>query len=207
MGRGCGWTPIGIALLIMLGGARLAAACELPPVPDPGTPRTVYRLDEARSSVRFDAKAFMHVVVGKTSKIHGTIRLGDLERFTDAEACIRIDAATLDTGNGSRDGIMRDAHLETAKFPTIEFALKQIEPVKHQAGSWEVTARGTLSLHGISREIQVPVRGRQAEDTVQLTGQIPLKMTDYRIPIPKFLLLTVEDQVVVSFDVTARRVQ
>jgi hypothetical protein len=32
-------------------------------------------------------------------------------------------------------------------------------------------------------------------------------MTDYRIRIPKFLFFTVEDQVVVSFDVTARRVQ
>ncbi len=182
------------------------AACELPPPPEGAKSQAFYRVDEAKSLVRFDAKAFMHDVVGKTSKIQGTFRLSDPDRFTDAEACVRIDAASLDTGNGTRDGIMRDDHLETGKFPTIDFVLKLIESVKRQTGTWEVIARGTLFLHGVSREIQVPVRGREAGDAVQLTGQISLMMTDYRIPIPKFLFLTLEDQVMVSFDVVARRV-
>ncbi len=196
----------GSILAVGLGLAQSGIACELPPLPGGAKSQTVYRVDEAKSLLRFDAKAFMHDVVGKTSKVQGTFRLSDPDRFTDAEACVRINAATLDTGNSTRDGIMRDDHLETGKFPTIDFVLKQIESVKRQTGTWEAMARGTLFLHGVSREIQVPVRVRQAEDAVQLTGQTSLKMTDYRIPIPKFLFLTLEDQVMVSFDVVARRV-
>jgi len=174
--------------------------------PTPSGPR------KARSAVPRDERAkpgaFRRQGVparfaGKTSQVEGTIRVGDPDRLSDVEACIRIDAASLDTGNSTRDGLMRDDHLETARFPTIDFLLEMVDGVTHQAENWEFTARGTLSLHGVSREIQFPVRARQEGDAVRLAGQLPLKMTDYRIRIPRFLFLTVEDQVVVSFDVTA----
>jgi polyisoprenoid-binding protein YceI len=194
-------------LLASLGSVGRAFACELPPVRDPGRPRIVYRVEEGQGQVRFDAKAFMHDLAGKTSKVTGAIRLADPDRLTEAEACVRVDAASLDTGNGTRDDIMRKDHLETATFPTIDFLLRSLEGTKAQSGGWELVAKGSLSLHGVTREILLPIRARQEGDSVRLTGDIPLKMTDYRIRIPKFLFFTVEDQVVVSFDVAARRVQ
>ena len=75
----------------------------------------------------------------------------------------------------------------------------------HQDGSWHFTVSGTLSLHGVSREIQFPVQARQDGDAVLLQGKLPVRMTDYGIRIPRFLFVTVEDQVMVSFDVTAKR--
>lgn len=201
------WRSFAVTFLLgILGFVVRATACELPPPKDATKSWVVYRLDAAKSLVRFDAKAFMHDVVGKTSRLQGTIRMGDRERFTDAEACVRIDAASLDTDNSTRDGIMRQDHLETARFPTIDFVLKQVEAVRRQGDAWEFGARGTLSLHGVSREILLPVRARPVEGGIRLTAEIPLKMTDYRIPIPKFLFLTLEDQVVVSFDAVAKRI-
>jgi polyisoprenoid-binding protein YceI len=167
----------------------------------------VYRLDETRSVVRFHAKALMHDVVGKTSKVHGSIRLGDLDRLSDAEACVRIVAASLETGNGTRDASMRDKHLETAKHSTIDFVLERVETVQRESTRWEFRARGTLSLHGVSREILPPVRAFQNGDALRLTAETPLRMTEYRIRIPTFLFLILEDQVIVTFDVTAKRVQ
>jgi polyisoprenoid-binding protein YceI len=193
------------ALALIFSLARAGAACELPPPRDLTKALAVYRVVGGPGGVRFDAKAFMHAFAGTTSKVEGTIRIGDRERFSDAEACVRIDSASLDTGNSIRDGIMRKDHLETATFPTIEFVLKAVEDVTRQAETWDFTARGTLSLHGVSREIQFPLRARQQGDAVLLSGQIPLKMTDYRIQIPRFLFLTVDDQVLISFDVTAQR--
>jgi len=197
----------GSILVAGLSFARAGTACELPPLPETAKPRATYRLDETKSVVRFDAKAFMHDFTGKTFKLLGSIRVGDLDRLPDAEACVMIDAASLETGITTRDGIMRDDHLETAKFPTIDFVLKQVEAVSRQSGGWNFTARGNLSLHGVSREIIFPVRAHQAGDIVRLVAEVPLKMTDYRIRIPKFLFLAVEDQVVVRFDVTAVRVR
>src|SRR5574341_882980 len=189
------------------GSARRATACELPPLRDPGRPRIVYRVEEGHGQVRFDAKAFMHDFIGKTSKVTGTIRLADPDRLTEVEACVRVDAASLDTGNGTRDDIMRKDHLETTTFPTVDFLLRSLEGTKAQSSGWELVAKGSLSLHGVTREILLPIRARQEGDSVRLIGDIPLKMTDYRIRIPKFLFFTVEDRIVVSFDVTARRAQ
>ena len=190
-----------------LGLASSGFACELPLLQETTKPRIIYRLEEAKSLVRFDAKAFMHDFAGKTSKLLGIIRMDDLDRFTDVEACVTIDAASLETGIATRDGIMRDDHLETAKFPTIDFVLKEVEAVGRQSRGWDFTARGTLSMHGVSREIIFPIQGRPAEGGVRLVAEVPLKMTDYRIRIPKFLFFTVEDQVLVTFDLTARRIQ
>lgn len=198
---------LGLSLLVVLGFAEAGTACKLPPPQVTARPRATYRLDETKSVVRFDAKAFMHDFTGKTSKVRGVIRLGDLDRLADAEACVTIDAAGLETGIATRDGIMRDDHLETAKFPAIDFVLRGVEAVGRQADGWDFMARGTLSLHGVSREILFPLRARQAGETVQLSAEVPLKMTDYRIRIPKFLFFTVEDHVMVRFDVTATRTQ
>ena len=83
---------------------------------------------------------------GRTSKVQGAIRLADPERLTEAEACIQVDAASLDTDNSTRDDIMRKDHLETARFPTIDFVLKNVEGITRQAGGWELGAGGSLSL-------------------------------------------------------------
>jgi polyisoprenoid-binding protein YceI len=198
------WALLAFSLPVSLGTAQAGTACELPPLQDPAKPRMVYRLDNAKSLVRFDAKAFLHDFAGKTSKVQGTIRLSDLDRLSDAETCIAIDAASLDTGNSDRDDNMRRENLETAKYPTIGFRLAKVESARRDAGGWEFTAVGSLSLHGVSREIRLPVRARQEGDAVRLTARLPLKMSDYRIPIPKLLFVAVEDQVQVSFDVLAR---
>jgi hypothetical protein len=50
----------------------------------------------------------------------------------------------------------------------------------------------------------LPVHARQDGDAVRLTATLPLKMSDYQIPIPKLLFVAVKDQVQVSFDVLAR---
>ncbi len=207
MGRAKNWARLALGLPAVLWLAEAGAACELPLPRDPAKPGALYRVVAGPSRVRFDAKAFLHDFAGQTAKVEGLIRVGDLDRLSGAEACVRIDAASLDTGNSTRDGIMRDDHLETAKLPTIDFLLTMVDAVKHQTGRWDFTAMGTLSLHGVSREIRLPVRARQEGDAILLVGEFPLKMTDYRIRIPRFLFFSVEDQIRVMFDLRARRAQ
>jgi polyisoprenoid-binding protein YceI len=207
MGNGIALALLASALLLSCEPAEVRAACELPPLQDPAKPRGVYRLDETKTLVRFDAKAFLHDFAGTTSRAQGTIRLTDLNQLSDAEVCLQIDAASLDTGNSVRDDTMRKDHLETSKYPTIDFRLKQVESVRSVAGGWDFTARGILSLHGVSREILVPIQARPAEGGVRITAKLPIKMSDYRIPIPKFLFVTVEDQVRLTFDLLARRAE
>jgi polyisoprenoid-binding protein YceI len=201
-----GWIWGAGAILLILGWARLAPGCELPAAPNTSGSRLVLRVDGAKSVVSFEAKAFLHGFSGRTSKILGTIRLVAPNRLDGAEACFRIDAASLATGNDTRDAIMRDDHLETRAFPSIALDLMQVKDAGRTADGWTIVARGLLTLHGVARETLLSVRARQDREVVRLTGEVPVKMSDHGIPVPKFLFLTVEDQVLVRFDVTATRV-
>ena len=204
-GIACGMGALAAWLGLSLAGAK--ADCQLPSPLDPAKPSAFYQVATGPSWVRFDAKAFLHNFGGQTSHIQGIIRVADADRLAEAQACILIDATSLDTGNSTRDGIMRNEHLETSKFPTIDFLLQTVHAVTHRGENWEFTAEGTLSLHGVSRDIQFPVRAHREGDVIRVLGQLPVKMTDYHIAIPRFLMFTVEDQVQVSFDVTARPAQ
>ena len=207
MRRGIVCATAALGLWVGLSFARAEADCQLPSSPEPAQPATLYQLATGPSWVRFDAKAFLHDFAGQTSRIQGTIRVADTDRLADAQACIQIDAASLDTANSTRDGIMRSEHLETTRFPTIDFLLQAVHAVILRGESLEFTAAGTLSLHGVRRQIQLPVRAHREGDAVLLAGQLPLKMSDYHIRIPRFLMFTVDDQVLVSFNVTARPAQ
>ncbi len=195
----------GIILLLLFGSPLIGASCELPPEPETSRQAALFHFDSSQSVVRFDAKAFLHSFAGTTHDVMGTIRMRDLEGPNDAEACVRIDAASLTTGNAIRDRTMRTSHLETTKYPTIEFRLLAVEDVRRDARGWDFAARGSLALHGVTRQIVLPMRAQEEGESVRLTGTLPLKMSDYGIPPPRFLLLTVEDEVVVSFDILARR--
>lgn len=195
---------VGLLLAILLALPATGAACELPPRQDASRPLTVFHIDPTKSLVRFDAQAFLHSFGGTTQRVEGIIRLGDLNGLSDAEACVRIDARSLTTGNATRDGIMRADHLETAKYPAIAFRLLAVEDVHRQPQGWDFAARGILILHGVARQVALPIQAQPEGGAVRLRGRLPLRMSDYGIPIPRFLLLTVEDQVVVSFDVLAR---
>ncbi len=194
----------GAILVLLFAFPSLGRACDQLPPPEAGKQEMALRLDPRQSQVRFDAKAFLHTFAGTTHKLEGSVRVTDLDRLSGAEACIRIDAASLTTGNSMRDHTMRVDHLETAKFPTIDFTLRGVADVHRTADEWTFVATGTLSLHGVERQVDLPIRARQDGEAVRLTGSVPLRMSDYGIRIPRFLLLSVEDQVVVSFDVLAR---
>lgn len=84
-----------------------------------------------------------------------------------------IKAATIDTDNKKRDNHLRTADFfDVEKYPSICF--KSTEIKKTDKG---YTANGKLTLHGVTKEIQIPFTYK--EDT--LTGMLTLNRLDYKI--------------------------
>ena len=74
-----------------------------------------------RSSIRFDAQATGHTVHGVTHQVSGEVVFDPDDLARKAEVSFRVQAATLATGNKSRDKKMRESHLETTRHPVIAF--------------------------------------------------------------------------------------
>jgi polyisoprenoid-binding protein YceI len=160
----------------------------------------------ARSTVRFDADATGHTVHGMTHQVSGWVSFDPEDLSREAEVSFKVEGATLDTGNKSRDKKMRESHLETARYPTIAFQstkVKAIAPTLRADETQEMEITGTLSLHGIEKVISFPVKAVRRGGELVVTGETSVRMTDYGIPIPGFLFMKVKDEVKVMFEVVA----
>jgi polyisoprenoid-binding protein YceI len=112
---------------------------ELPP---PG----VWMFDPPHTAIRFIARHIgMANVHGRFTDFHGGIRVA--EHMEDSYVEITIDAASISTGNKTRDNHLRSADfLDVDRYPYLHFASQRFI---HRSGSkW--TVQGTLTLHGVS---------------------------------------------------------
>jgi len=131
---------------------------------------------------------------GRTPDVSGTLTIdGTTATAVDVEA----DLTTLESDDGRRDGSLARQSIETSQFPTATFALTEPidfgdvadgEPVK-------VDAVGELTLHGVTREVTVPLDAKLEGDTIIVTGSIDILFADYDIEKPSSAaVLSVEDQ-------------
>src|SRR5262245_19139888 len=193
-----------IGSVAFLLGCGICAAAATQPEASGGPAR--FTILPARSSIRFDAHATGHTVHGVSREVQGEVAFDPDDLSDRSTVALRVEAATLDTANRSRDKNMRESHLETARYPWIEFRSSRIDavaPTLREGETQELQGRGRLLLHGIERDIAFPVKAVRKGKELWVTGNTVVKMTDYAIPIPKFLFVKVQNEVKVNFEVIA----
>ncbi|MFJ4846398.1 MULTISPECIES: YceI family protein [unclassified Streptomyces] len=141
-----GTVEIAEGLQSPIGSIQLAPSpgLELPP---PGT----WLFDPPHTAIRFIAKHVgMAHVHGRFDRFEGGIRVA--ERMEDSQVEISIDAASINTGNRTRDNHLRSADfLDVAAYPFIHFASDRF---LHRTGNkW--TVQGHLTMHGTSRSVSL----------------------------------------------------
>lgn len=117
------------------------------PIPEAGR----YRLDPARSTVRFHTRHLFGL-----AGVSGTVKLreADLsvgEPLTASTLHAVLDAASFDTGNPKRDADVRSArYLDASTYPDIVF---DGHSVSQQDGKW--VAAGTVTAHGVAAPVDL----------------------------------------------------
>lgn len=168
-----------------------------------------FRIDPSASRVWFDADARLHSFRGQTQNIAGyfTLQQGSPPQIADAH--VTINAASLETGNSERDADMRNDFLEVERFPTIELHAVELLTARPaaDAASWDVVLQAQLTVHGTTRDVKVPTSVSLAPERVTARGQIHLDMRDYKIRVPRLLLIPMKSEVLVGFEVVARPVR
>jgi polyisoprenoid-binding protein YceI len=151
----------------------------------------VYRIDPAGSTVSFTGSSTLHDFTGTAKVTSGAFRLttGRCGGF------VEVASATMDTAEPDRDTKMRTTHMEVVKFPVIRFDLR-----RYASAAAGATAGGTWTMHGVSRELAVPiVLTANADGTGTLTSTFTIDMRDWGIAPPSVaLVVNVAPQVVVT---------
>jgi polyisoprenoid-binding protein YceI len=131
---------------------------------------------------------------GRTPNVTGTLTI----EGTDAtEVEIEADLTTLQSDDGRRDGQLANQAIQTSQFPTATFTLT--EPIDFgdvaDGETVKVDAVGELTLHGVKREVTVPLDAKLEGETIVVTGSIDILFADYDIEKPTSVaVLSVEDQ-------------
>ena len=127
-------------------------------------------------TLSFSAHATVGDFTGSTTTISGAVT-GDLQ---DARGWVEAPVATLVTHNGHRDRDLR-ASMEVEKYPTMRFTLARTTGSPAKGGAAAVVLHGALTVHGVTREVDLPATVERSADTIHVTAAFPLDLHDYRI--------------------------
>ncbi|RZB16886.1 hypothetical protein StrepF001_23445 [Streptomyces sp. F001] len=116
-------------------------------LPVPGS----WVFDPPHTAIRFVAQHVgMAHVHGRFTRFDGDIKIG--EDMEDSYVEVSIDAASISTGNRTRDNHLRSADfLDVSSYPYMHFASEAF--VHRHGAKW--TVQGVLTMHGVSRSVQL----------------------------------------------------
>jgi polyisoprenoid-binding protein YceI len=132
--------------------------------------------------------------VGRTSEVEGSLTIvGD--EVTGAK--FTVDMTTLKSDSSRRDRQVDIRILDTITFPTATFVLKKpikLTPEALDGGVLSVKTKGTLTLRGVTRDIDFKLNARLVENVIEVNGSILLVFADWSIPDPSISAIVVEDR-------------
>lgn len=149
-------------------------------------------IDAAQSRVEIVVKATVDSFTGKLDAYKAAISVDGGQ-----VVAARFDFLFSDvrTGKTARDEAMHEWQ-ETPSHPDGSFVLAALKPA--EAGRF--TARGALTLHGVTKDIEFPVAVIRDGERYAFDGEATLDTRDHGLPIiRKFLMLKVDPSVVVRF--------
>jgi polyisoprenoid-binding protein YceI len=135
--------------------------------------------------------------VGRTHDVQGSLTVDGDTSLSAAD--VRAGLQALESDEDRRDNAIRNRGLETNRFPEATFTLTEPLPLPSPATPGEdvsVTAMGDLILHGVTRQVEVPVQARwDGSSTIQVVGTLDIAFADYDIDPPNVGgFVSVEDE-------------
>jgi len=146
-----------------------------------------------------------NTAVGRTPSVTGSLTLAGTS-LTDVQ--ISADLTSLKSDDSRRDGQLGRQGIQTSQFPTATFKVTapiQLAAVPADCVVMTVTATGDLTLHGVTRSVQVALQAERAGGVVTVTGSTNIVFADYGFQGPSsFAVLSVEDHGVMEFQLHFR---
>ena len=158
-----------------------------------------YRVDETLAGNR------ANTAVGRTPDVTGKLTLSGTQI---ASVEVTANLQSLKSDDDRRDGQLQRQAIQTSQFPEATFNLTspiELGTLPADGQTITATATGELTLHGVTRTVEVPIEARVSGDVVTVAGSIAIQFADYDIERPtSFVVLSIEDHGIVEFQLHFR---
>lgn len=149
----------------------------------------------AKSTLTYQVTHPLHKVEGATSGARGK----GVCQSGECKFIVAVPVKTFTSGNSDRDLHMVET-VRGAQFPmvVVRFQLPEAE-----LASSTIHADLEIQFAGQTAQYkQVPFQRTLSGKDIEVKGTIPLKLTDFKIPLPELLFVPVQNDVPVSVDTT-----
>jgi polyisoprenoid-binding protein YceI len=159
-----------------------------------------YRVRERLATLSAESDA-----VGRTSDVTGSITVdanGEGAKLT--AGTLTVNTQTIASDKRMRDNRLRNEGLQTDQYPTAAFKLTQSVDIPASALSGtaaNVTLTGDLTLHGVTKSVQIPAQTQLVGNQIQVAGSLSFPLSDYQISAPNVggFVLSISDQGTLEF--------
>ena len=135
-----------------------------------------------------------HTAVGRTPKVTGSLTLSG---STVNAASITADLTALVSDSPQRDGELGGDGIKTDTYPTATFTLTQpiaLGSLPPDGSTVSATAVGNLTLHGVTKSVQVSLQAQRQGGIIAVAGSLPIVFADFGFTGPSVLgFVTVND--------------
>jgi polyisoprenoid-binding protein YceI len=175
---------------------------------------TIFRLIVLLTCVVFNVQAQKYVVEKSEVAFFSHAPLEDIKANNTTAAGI-FDSST---GNIAFGIQIRDFQFEKALMKE-HFNEKYMETDKYSKSTFQgtitgydanvkvqdVTAQGKLTIHGVTRQVEIPGTIEKQGDKIIMKSVFVIKVADYKITIPKLLWQNIAEEIEVTVNFTFKQ--
>lgn len=152
---------------------------------------------DASSDIKFIIKNFGLNVTGSFKGLKGKI-IFDPANTASALFDVSVDAATVNTGNGSRDKhLKKEDYFDAIKYPVLNFVSTGIVS-SGKPGMYK--AEGKLIIKGVTKAVSFPFTATPVANGYRLEGQFKINRRDFKVGSGSWVLA---DDLTVLLNVSA----
>ncbi len=158
-----------------------------------------------KSEIAFSGNAAGQTIKGVFEDFSGDVTF-DPDAPEKTEATIIIQIGSVSTGNSDVDGTLPgEDWFNASEYPQATFTADSAEPAE---GENAYVLNGTLELKGNSGNVAVPFTIDVTGDTASASGELTINRLEFGVgPEGPISGITVTEEVTVSFDLQAEKVQ
>lgn len=134
-----------------------------------------------------------HTAVGRTGKVTGGIRISGSQVI---DGGFSVDLSSISSDQRSRDVQFNGYIMETYRYRYATFNLAKpiyVGTIPPAGQTVRLSATGDLTMRGVTREVTFPVSAERVTGGIDVSSEIPVTFSRWRIPNPSFVVARVGD--------------
>ena len=153
-----------------------------------------WKIDSQASFIQYKGEHLLHSWDGLNEKVYG-VAIPNKTKMGLEQIAILVYVRDFDSKNSGRDAHSLEV-LEALKYPEIRFYSNAIEVQEEQ-----IILDGSFDFHGNKIEKEIAATLKQKDSKWILEGSFQLTPTDFKIDLPAFLSIKMEDLLEINYSI------